>query len=195
MFELDKNLKSLILENLPDDGMSISALSRILNERGVKIHRLELSGYLKALSDLNVLRERDIKPSKVFSPLPRQSNMGIHERIGQIVKRDYGDDDKRASIALFVLCRLFRRAIFEKELRLCGLTGTPSSRRCTAEEREEAVAAASRAGFKIPSSDLALVSTGNHSQAYNKIIAEILIDIGNLRQYVSGTKQRTLEEG
>jgi DNA-binding transcriptional ArsR family regulator len=194
MFELDKELRALILQNLPEDGMSISALSRLLNEKGVKLHRLELSGYLKALSDVGVLRERDVKPSKVFSPSQLRKK-DVYTCLGDLVRKEEDDEDKQASIALFILGRLFKRAIFDKELRMCGLRGTPMSKRATDKERADAVAVMVKAGIKIGASDAALVSSGNYPQASNKIIPDLLIDLAGLRAFVAETKQKTLEEG
>jgi hypothetical protein len=195
MFESDKELKSLILGSLPDDGMSISALSRLLNEKGIKMHRLELSGYLKALSDMGVLREREVKPSKVFSPV-QSKKKNLYDFLGEIVRKEDEDEDKRASMALLVLNKLFRRAVMDRELRMCGLTGTPASRRATEKERADASAVASKAGIKVGSSDIALVPTGNFSPACNRVVIDLLIEMAGLKQYVAETKQKTLlEEG
>jgi DNA-binding transcriptional ArsR family regulator len=194
MFELDKELRALILQNLPEDGMSISALSRLLNEKGVKLHRLELSGYLKALSDVGVLRERDIKPSKVFSP-SQLKKKDVYTCLGDLIRKEEDDEDKQASMALFILGKLFKRAIFDKELRMCGLRGTPASKRATDKERADAAALMVKAGVKIGASDAALVSAQNFPQAINKIIPDLLIDLAGLRAFVAETKQKTLEEG
>jgi hypothetical protein len=194
MFESDKELKSLILGFLPEDGMSISALSRLLNEKGIKMHRLELSGYLKALSDMGVLKERDVKPSKVFSPL-QSKKKSLYDTLGELVRKEDEDEDKRASMALLVMNKLFRRAIMDRELRMCGLTGAPASRRATDKERTDAMAVASKAGLKVGSSDIALVPTGNFSPACNRIVLDLLIEMANLKPYVAETKQKTLEEG
>jgi hypothetical protein len=66
-------LKAIILENLPEGGLSVSAFSRLLRTRGVKLHRLELFGYLKALCDLGILRVRtDAPPCLIFSKIQNQ---------------------------------------------------------------------------------------------------------------------------
>jgi len=194
MFGSDKELKSLILDSLPEDGMSISALSRLLNEKGFKMHRLELSGYLKALSDMGILRERDVKPSKVFSPL-QSKKKNLYDFLGEMVRREDEDDDKRASMALLVMNKLFRRAVMDRELRMCGLTGSPASRRATDKERADAAAVASKAGIKVGGSDIALVPTGNFSPACNRVVADLLIEMAGLKLLVAETKQKTLEEG
>jgi len=194
MFELDKELKSLILDNLPEDGMSISALSRLLNEKGFKMHRLELSGYLKALSDIGVLKEREVKPSKVFSPV-QSKKKSLYDCLGEMVRKEEEDEDKRAGIALFILNKLFRRPIFDRELRMCGLNGVPASKRAIDKERSEAASVAMKAGIKIAPSDIALFPTGNYIQACNRVVADLLIEMAGLKPLVAETKQKTLEEG
>lgn len=51
-----------ILQN-NGSGLSIAAIHRAL---GVKIHRIYLTGYLEAFSQIGLLEEVDIKPSRVF---------------------------------------------------------------------------------------------------------------------------------
>ncbi|MEM2838970.1 MAG: hypothetical protein QW505_01310 [Thermoplasmata archaeon] len=193
MFETDRTLMSIILENLTEDGMSISALSRILSAKGIRIHRLELSGYLKALSDMGVIRERDIKPAKVFS-ITQVQKKTLYQKIGDIISREESDEDKRANLALYVMNRLFRRAIFEKELRMTGIAGTPNARKANEKERDEAAKVLSKVGIKTQTSDHALVSNANLAQAYNKVIAAMLVELSGLRPYLSDTKQKTLIE-
>jgi len=193
MFETDKALMSLIIENLTEDGMSISALARILSAKGIKIHRLELSGYLKALSDMGVIRERDIKPAKVFSISPGQKKT-LYQKIGEIISREETDEDKRANLALYVMNRLFRRAIFDRELRMTGITGTPNARKANEKERAEAARVLSRVGIKVQASDDAFVSNANLAQAYNKVLAAMLVELSGIKPYLSDTKQKTLLE-
>jgi|YelNatPaOPRAMG01_1025707.scaffolds.fasta_scaffold55931_2 hypothetical protein len=193
MFETDKALMSLIIENLTEDGMSISALARILSAKGIKIHRLELSGYLKALSDMGVIRERDIKPAKVFSISPGQKKT-LYQKIGEIISREETDEDKRANLALYVMNRLFRRAIFDRELRMTGITGTPNARKANEKERAEAARVLSRVGIKVQASDDAFVSNANLAQAYNKVLATMLVELSGIKPYLSDTKQKTLLE-
>lgn len=193
MFELDKNLMVIILENLPEDGLSISALSRLLKERGIKVHRLELSGYLKALSDMQVLRERDVKPSKVFSPTV-SARKSFYESLGEVIRKETDDENLRCSLALFTLNKLLKRAVFERELRLCGLSGIPRSRKVTSVELSEARSIVSKAGLKIPPGEKALISDEDHSDRLSKILLDLLLEIGSVRAYALETRQKTLEE-
>ena len=194
MFEPEKNLRSLIMDNLPDDGISISALSRLLREKGVKMHRLELNGYIKALSDMQVLKVRDVKPSKVFSP-SQQRRPGFYEVLGKIIRDEESDEDKRASLALYVLSRIFKRAIFDRELRMCGLIGAPNSKKASEKESNDAKLAISKSGMRIGTGDRALLPASNYASAYSSITTCLLIDLAGLKGLTSETTQKTLEEG
>ncbi|MCD6370703.1 MAG: hypothetical protein J7L63_04330, partial [Thermoplasmata archaeon] len=64
---LGKPLKDIIIELLGKDGRSINSLAKELEKMGIRKHRLILTGYLQAMADMGILRERIIKPAKVFS--------------------------------------------------------------------------------------------------------------------------------
>jgi hypothetical protein len=118
MFSPQKDMKELILDTLRKDPASISGVCRALSARGVKIHRLELTGYLKALADMNVLKEKDIKPAKVFSvSATREKN--LYELIGESCANHMMTADERATLAAYSLQRLFKRAVFDMEVRRC----------------------------------------------------------------------------
>lgn len=46
--------------------LSISGLTRELQNIGIKEHRLVVTGYLRALRDVGIVEELNIKPSKVY---------------------------------------------------------------------------------------------------------------------------------
>src|SRR6266699_2155134 len=73
MFVPERNLKDLVVSYIRERERSISALTKQLKQDGYAFHRLFVTGYLKALSDLGVLREKDIPPAKVYTPAaPRE---------------------------------------------------------------------------------------------------------------------------
>ena len=67
MFVPDHNLKDLVVSYLREQERSISALTKQLRADGYPFHRLFVTGYLKALADAGILREKDIPPAKVYS--------------------------------------------------------------------------------------------------------------------------------
>jgi hypothetical protein len=191
MFSPEKDMKELVLEVLKKDAASISGVSRELAERGVKLHRLELTGYLKALADMNVLKEKDIKPAKVFS-LSSTREKNLYELIGQSSANNALTADERATLASYCLQKLFKRAVFDMEVRRCGLDGLVDGRRASQEERAEAKIVLSRMGYKIPNSDVPIIIEKDLDQQFLSVLAEVVIERFNARSYVRETVQTKL---
>lgn len=62
MFNPEKDLAGIIVESLGADGLSITSLEQNLHSKGVDNHRLILTGYLRAMTDLGYLAMRDVPP-------------------------------------------------------------------------------------------------------------------------------------
>ena len=191
MFSPEKDLKELVLEILKKEQMSISGVSRELSAKGVKLHRLELTGYLKALADMNVLREKDIKPAKVFSASATREK-SLYELVGEFSAVHASTPDERATLAAYCLQKLFRRAIFEIEVKRCGLEGIVEGRKATAEERAEAKSILTRLGYKVPNSDVPIVVEKDLERQFLQVLADIVIERFNARQYRRQTAQTKL---
>lgn len=191
MFSPQKDLKGLVLEILKKDPMSISGVCRELVTKGVKLHRLELTGYLKALADMGILREKDIKPSKVFS-LSASRDMNLYELIGECCNSVAKTPDERATLAAFCLQKLYKRAVFDMEVRRCGMDGVVEGRKATSEERSEAKVILSRMGYKIPNSDIPTVVTRNLDHEFVQVLAEVIVEKFNARAYLKETTQLKL---
>ncbi len=191
MFSPEKDMKELILEILKKDQMSISGVSRELASKGVKLHRLELTGYLKALADMNVLKSKDIKPAKVFSAsATREKN--LYELVGESCSEYAMTADDRATLAAFCLQRLFKRVVFDMEIKRCGLEGQAEGRRATAEERAEAKAILAKMGYKVPNSDIPVVVEQDLDSKFLVVLADVVIERFNARQYLRQTTQLRL---
>lgn len=191
MFSPEKDMKDLVLDILKKDPASISGVCRELAAKGVKLHRLELTGYLKALADLGLLKERDIKPAKVFS-VSTSRDKNLYEMIGEACALSASTPDERATLAAYSLQRLFRRPIFDLEVRRCGLEGSVEGRKATPEERAEAKAVLSRIGYKIPNSDVPTIVTKDLEQQFLKVITEIIVQRFGMSQYLRETTQTKL---
>jgi hypothetical protein len=191
MFSPEKDLKELVLEILRKDQMSISGVCRELNAKGVKLHRLELSGYLKALADMNVLKEKDIKPAKVFSASATRER-SLYELIGDSCSAHVRTNDERTTLAAYCLQRLFRRAVFDMEVRRCGIDGLVEGRKATAEERFEAKSMLTRLGYKVPNSDTPTVVEKDLDELFLLVLADVVIERFNARAYTRQTTQTKL---
>jgi len=191
MFSPDKDMKELILEILKKDQMSISGVSRELASKGVKLHRLELTGYLKALADLNVLKSKDIKPAKVFSTsATREKN--LYELVGESCSEHAMGTDERATLAAYCLQRLFKRVVFDMEVKRCGLEGQVEGRKATPEERAEAKAILAKMGYRVPNSDMPVVVEFDLDKKFLLVLADLVIERFNAKPYLRQTTQLKL---
>jgi hypothetical protein len=191
MFHPERDLKAVILDLLKEDGKSISAISRDLKGKGFDLHRLILTGYLRAMTDLNVLREREVPPSKIYVPV-KGKERDIYEMIGSKAREMFGEDEHSDAVILFTLNRLFKRPIFFDELIKAGAK-TPAGREATKEERQEAKLALTKSGYRIPDSSKAyLVEDETLEREYLDLLTRILIESFDAGVLVKETKQTRL---
>jgi hypothetical protein len=190
MFHPERDLRIVILDLVKENGKSISAISRELKSRGFDLHRLILTGYLRAMTDLNVLREREVPPSKIYM-LVKGKERNIYEMIGSKAREMFGEERSDAVI-LFTLNMLFRRPVFLDELTKAG-TKTPVGREATKEERQEAKQALTKSGYRIPDSSKAYVSEEeSFREDYLELLARILLEAYDASVLVKETKQTRL---
>lgn len=191
MFSPEKDLRELVLEILKRDPASISGVCRELNSRGIKLHRLELTGYLKALADMNVLKSKDIKPAKVFS-VSASRDKNLYEMVGEACSGAAMTADDRATLAAYSLQKLFKRAVFDMEVRRCGLDGAVDGRKATSEERAEAKIVLTRLGYKVPNSDIPTVVEKDLGEQYLRVLADVVVERYNAKQFLKETTQTKL---
>jgi len=186
MFNPDKDFLRILLGCLGKDGKSISALSKDLEAQGFKHHRLILTGYLRALADMNVVKERSVPPSKIYQTSKTPSN-NVYETVGRSCKKKYpGNND----IIVYILCQLFKRPVFESELRLAGATyhgGRPAQQQEVAECRK----LLKRSGNVVPTQD-AFYPLSDYPNEMAEVMSDILIDSTDSSHLVLVTKQMRL---
>ncbi|MCL5874562.1 MAG: hypothetical protein M1161_04395 [Candidatus Thermoplasmatota archaeon] len=142
-------LKDRIVDILRGDGKSISEIYKEINmEDETKIHRLALTGYLWAMADFNVLKEKYVKPSKLYFLL-KKDETSIYELIGEQTANE--PQDKRGEEILYILYTLLDRPVFEVELERAGITGTIRGKRLDKRERKKLVGKVDMKGLKISS--------------------------------------------
>lgn len=192
MFVPEKTLRNLIISYVKDEERSISGLARKLTEDGYKMHRLFLTGYLRAMSDMGILKEKEIPPSKVYTTsVQREKN--IYELVGEkcksleIVERD------RATVALSVLEKLFKRPIFLREIRECGFDDVVA-KRVIGDKRAEARRRLIDNGVEIPGNDPAYTAGEGFGEPANTIIRELVLDKFAAHHLRLDTKQTRLTE-
>jgi len=188
MFIREKNLRSMVIRQLRDQDKSISRLSRDLEREGAKLHRLVLTGYLQALAESGLLREKDIPPSKVYS-LSGARLQDIYETLGEKLRSMEKRPNRRSRMAVFLLQRLFRRPVFYEELKRCGLGAPKRYRTVSAEERSEARKLVENAGMALPPSDPCYRISEDYSAELYDILSDELLERANLRPLRLETKQ------
>jgi hypothetical protein len=190
MFSPEEDLRRAVFEILGGEGKSISAVSRELEARGYNLHRLILTGYLRALTDLRILKEREVPPAKIYIPV-KPLERDIYEVVGQKV-REMVVGEKVDALILYLLSKILRRPIFSDELKRAGIAGQPPGRQASPEERQEAKRILVRVGFRIPDSSKAYLIEGEglqeaSAQVLETIMVEIL-DAGHLVRETTQTK-------
>ncbi len=185
-------LKDVIIELLGKEGMSINGLSKVLEKKGIKVHRLFLTGYLVAMKDFGILKEREIKPAKVFSVQP-VTKKDIYQIIGEKSRRI--DEDEASDICLYSLYRMFNRPIFLRELNRAGVGSPRYGKKIVGEERKKALELLANAGITVPRNNSAYIPAKEYEDEFNQIIIELLIEEYSIKNLVSkSVQQKRIDE-
>ncbi len=193
MFVPERNLKDLVVSYIRDQERSISALTKQLEADGYSFHRLFVTGYLKALADVGMLREKEIPPAKVYTASAhREAN--LYEMLGDKCREAASEEAAQTRLAVAALQRLFRRPVFLRELRECGFTGAVDAPSVGKEEREEARRALAKLGLQIPTNEPAYRLEERRNDVRDAILCAIIVERYGLTPLVLDTKQMKLME-
>jgi hypothetical protein len=193
MFVPERNLKDLVVSHLRVQERSISSLTKQLEADGYTFHRLFVTGYLKALADTGILREKDIPPAKVYSASSHRER-NLYELVGERCRSAGPDERGQARLAVAVLQRLFRRPIFLRELRECGFTAAVDAVAAPRDEREEARRALLKLGVPVPTNEPAYVAEERRNDLRDAIVSDLLVERFGMASLVLDTKQTRLVE-
>ncbi|HYY47849.1 MAG TPA: hypothetical protein VFA17_04110 [Thermoplasmata archaeon] len=193
MFVPERNLKDLVISYLRAQERSISSLTKQLKQDGYSFHRLFVTGYLKALADVGMLREKDIPPSKVYTTSAHR-DPNLYELLGARCREAVKEESDQARLAVAVLQRLFRRPIFLRELRECGFGSAIDVPVASREEREEARRGLVKLGLQLPTNEPAYAVQDRRSEARDDILCDLIVDRFGMGGLVLETKQTRLTE-
>ena len=193
LFVPDRNLKDLIVSSVRIKERSISALAKDLTVVGYKFHRLFLAGYLKALSDVGVLREKEIPPAKVYTASMYRGK-SLYESVGEKVRAAASDPRDQTRLATSVLFRLFRRPVFLRELRECGFDAVGDLPTSSKEEREDARKAFAKLHLQIPTNEPAYYVEDRRNEVRDAIITDIVVEKFDMTPLVLETRQMKLAD-
>ena len=186
MFNPEKDFCRILFECLGRDGMSISALAKDLEKKGFKHHRLILTGYLRAMTDIGNLKERDIPPSKIYlvsKTLPDT----VYEQVGKACRKATNDPDE---LILYILFRLYKRPIFDSELKMAGVTRPIGVRACD-DDVNECKKILKRSGNTVIG-QVAVTPSSDLSEKLPEILLSMILDSTDSRHLIAETKQSKL---
>lgn len=214
---MEEKLNLKLLELLEGKQLSISGLSRELKARGIDEHRLVLTGYLRALRDLEILEETEVPPSKIYArpekttePLSekgkdsRSLELSDPEEIYSILRAQLLkiNLDFRIPVGVYVVSRLFERPCFRRELKLIGITQKHLEQYlekpgivCEAQDAHLKKARADITKIEIPPDDPAYEMRENREEVIrfaNEVLAGLIKHRLDLEGLVAKSKQTTL---
>ena len=191
MFVPEKNLKDLIMSHLREEERSISSLTRQLRKDGYKFHRLYLTGYLKAMADVGLLREKNLPPSKIYTTSAYRGQ-NLYEAIGAECRGMEEDERKQVRLAIAVLQKLFRRPVFLREIKECGFATQIDAMQASKEDREEARRALLKIGIQVPTNEPAYCVQERKDPAKEELLLNVVIQKFEAASLVQGTRQAKL---
>jgi len=190
-FEDTKRYK-LILNEINGEEKSITGIQKSLEEKGINMHRLVLTGYLNAMVELGILREREIKPARIFS-FVGQNKQDIYSIIGSNMKKF--DEGNAGYNSLLVLHYLFERPIFIRELEKCNVViPSRSIKYVESRYRADYIKKLGEANIKIAPSSALIEPIDADKISITKLLNYILYNEYDIKKYtVVNTSQKTLD--
>jgi len=195
MFVPEAHLKDSIIEILLTEEQSISKLHRELCSRGGKIHKLVLTGYLQSLSDMGILKEKSIPPSKVYSVAAAHTR-NIYGIVGDTVSMCSPKRD-RDPMVLYTLQNLFHRHVFRFEIARSGANVCRDAVEADRKSLQETRKLVSKQGIKVPPNEPAYTLADEHAgeryaNIYSSILEDIVLEITSSIALRKSTKQTLL---
>ncbi|NLX47421.1 MAG: hypothetical protein GXY70_04540 [Euryarchaeota archaeon] len=155
------------------------------------MHRLTLTGYLRALSDLNVLREKEVPPAKIYT-IVKGREKDIYLKVAEQAKILVHDE--YPELTLYCLHKMFKRPIFKEELERAGVFEFSPGIPAREEEITDTRKFMQKTGFKIPNSSKAYIPANEEMEsAFQNLLVQMLIADSKCSYLVKETKQVKLD--
>lgn len=184
----EKNLKEEIITELVEEEKSISGLQKSLENRGINTHRLVLTGYLKALVDIGILREKEIKPSRIYS-IQSIPGKDIYDMVGHAA-REYSPDNT-GDHALELLFYIFNRPIFVREIERCNVELPRDYRSVVPQRRMEYVTKLNEQGINVPKNNLMMEPLSRDNQKLMIMLKQLVATSLDVKRYVMSDQEGT----
>ncbi len=180
VLQTDTDLKESILQILAVRENTISGIHVKLKEMGIDTHRLVLTGYLRAMKDMEILVEKEIKPSKLYF-ISEKTSSDIYNIVGKVSQSI--NEESSPEIALSILFTLFKRPIFMREIERCGLLAPRRYNKVMPSDRLKYIEKLTRAGVSIPSNSIMIEPEGDSLRISDDILIRVLNEAFNLKRY------------
>lgn len=192
-FKDEKHMLNDIISILAKDEISISGIHKILVQNGTSVHRLILTGYLDALVDQGILKKREVKPSKIYS-LNTPAGKDIYDTVGTIARKISSDNS--GDDALLLLCYIFNRPIFTRELERCNVDLPVQYRKVNSTRKPEYLSILEKQGIRITPSNMLMEPLEIKQDKLLRLLREltnIMLEIKRYTPVDNEVSQKTLE--
>lgn len=180
-------LKDHILQILRGDGKSISGIYKELKlSENSKIHRLELTGYLKAMTDFGMLKEKYVKPSKIYY-LNKKDGETVYDFIRE---RLSAEEDHRAEKTLYILYKIFERPIFSAELEKAGVISITNAKRIEKRERKKILEKNEIKDIKVTPEMEAFIPEEQYPELAIKVFSDIISEKFKVKKGNNGIQKK-----
>ncbi len=172
----DRELRDLILEIFQEKGdVTIAGMVRELESRGVKHHRLTITGYLHAMADAGYLEVRSVPPAKLFN-LRTTPKRTLYTVVGECARRLTSSDTRAVELTVGTLEQVLERAVFLSEISEAGFFRTGTLRQLGKKERTEELRRLERCGVAPREGEPMFRAREASAEAIDRLKSEALLD-------------------
>lgn len=181
-------LKDRILDIVRGDGKSISEIYKEINmEDESKIHRLTLTGYLWAMADFGLLKEKYQKPSKLYF-LNKREESSIYEIVASKLSEE--PEEKKAQEILYVLYKILDRPVFRAEMEKAGVIGDIKGKKIDKRERKKLVEKVELKGIRVTPESEAFTPLEEFPELAFRVITDILAEKFDVKKEKPGIQKK-----
>jgi len=177
----EKELSDQVFEILKEtDGLSIAGMARKLEERGLKTHRLIVSGYLHALADAGYLEVHIVPPTKMFM-LKRSLARTVYSAIGEAARGMSATEPGAVELAVASLSRVLDRPVFLSEVAAMGFTSVSALRQLGKKERADAAKRLDDGGVRVREGEPMFEAKDRRDADVGRLLDEVMLSAFSCR--------------
>lgn len=184
----ERSLKEYIISELVEEEKSISGLQKSLESHGINTHRLVLTGYLRAMVDMGLLKEKEIKPSRIYS-IQNASGKDIYDLVGSVARKVSGEEI--GDHALELLFYIFNRPIFVREIERCNVDLPRHYNSVVPQRRMEYIAKLNDQGIKIPQNNMMMEPSQRDAQKLLMMLKSLVSISMDVKRYIMPDQEGT----